>query len=456
MKEYPKIHPRFSEAVRFVESLEGRGWRLGLDRMMAFAEACGVSDSLGIGESSPKFIHVAGTNGKGSVTAMVQSILTQAGFRTGGFFSPYVVTILERIQLNNRNIGQTDFVEAVEALSPIVRQFDDHEMGAVTEFEFKTAMGLHVWKKNNCDWVALEVGLGGRLDATNIVTPRASVITSIGLDHMALLGDNVKAIAAEKGGIIKPGIPTVIGNCPDGSDEVLRHIAREQNSELWQLGQDIHFQAGETLKIQTPGRSYELRYGELKGGVQNQNTAVAVVALEQAGLNLPDETISEGLANVSIPGRFQQFPWRGRTMIMDGAHNVDSARALRERLELLNPNRVVLLTSMLQGHDPDDFYAELAGQFDVAIATVIDFHRAMPLDVISGSLRKFCPQVEEMPSQKDAYVRAFSQAKEGDVILVTGSFYLVGAIMRMYYKELEATVQSPHEADHESPDEPVQ
>src|SRR6185436_18334668 len=231
----------YDEALAYIASLAPRGWRLGLDRMQAFVDKIGMQDALGA-EGGPQFIHVAGTNGKGSVTAYLQSILVEAGYKTGAFFSPFVYDPRERVQFGRELISKEDLAKLTEELIPIAESFSDTEFGGITEFEFKTALGFLYWKRKQCEWVALEVGLGGRLDATNVVTPKASIIVSIGLDHTNILGHTLAEIAYEKAGIIKPKVPVVVGQMPHEALEVIERAAAEREAPIWRYGKEIRYQ----------------------------------------------------------------------------------------------------------------------------------------------------------------------------------------------------------------------
>ncbi|HEY0866603.1 MAG TPA: hypothetical protein VGE01_04465, partial [Fimbriimonas sp.] len=218
----------YPEALAYVSGLEPRGWRLGLDRMQAFIDRAGLSQNVGrppgtdpAGKPGARFIHVAGTNGKGSVTAFLQSMLVEHGYRTGAFFSPYVVDPRERVQFGRSLISESDFASVVAHLKPIAESFSETEFGGITEFEFKTAVGVEYWRRKRCEWVALEVGLGGRLDATNVVHPACSAIVSIGYDHTQILGDTLEKIAFEKAGIVKPETPLVVGDVPEPARRVI-------------------------------------------------------------------------------------------------------------------------------------------------------------------------------------------------------------------------------------------
>ncbi|MBC8064854.1 MAG: bifunctional folylpolyglutamate synthase/dihydrofolate synthase, partial [Chlorobia bacterium] len=228
----------YEKALAYIASLETRGWRLGLDRMQEFANRLGLPGSLGeVG--GPQFIHVAGTNGKGSVTAYLQSMLIESGYSTGSFFSPFVYDPRERVQIGRRLIPKSIFALLTEWIRPFGESLTETKFEGVTEFEFKTAMGFQFWKEMEAEWVALEVGLGGRLDSTNIVTPRCSVIVSIGKDHTHILGDTYHQIAEEKAGIIKPGVSVIVGEMPEEALLTILKIAQERGSEAWVFGREI-------------------------------------------------------------------------------------------------------------------------------------------------------------------------------------------------------------------------
>ena len=228
----------YEQALAYIAALEPRGWRLGLDRMQEFVHRAGLDQSIG-NPSGPQFIHVAGTNGKGSTTAFLQSILVESGYRTGSFFSPFVVDPRERVQFGRELIGKQELADLTEALIPVADSLTDSEFGGITEFEFKTAIGFQYWKQRHAEWVALEVGLGGRLDATSVVTPCASIIVSIGLDHMHILGDTRAKIAFEKAGVIKPGAPVIVGDLPPDALEVVTEVAQANTAPIWRWGHEV-------------------------------------------------------------------------------------------------------------------------------------------------------------------------------------------------------------------------
>ena len=421
----------YEEAVDAINGLEQRGWRLGLDRMSAFCSRAGLTDALGT-VASPRYIHVAGTNGKGSTTAFLQSLMVEAGFRTGAFFSPYVVDYRERIQFGRELIGKEDLADLTEELLPIGESLADTEFGGATKFEFEAALGFLYWKRKQCDWVALEVGLGGRLDATNVVTPACSVIVSIGLDHVSILGNTVELIAAEKAGIIKPGIPAVMGSLPFDAEAVVRKVAQSNDCRLWCYGKEVRSEwTAEGLSIWTPEQAvHGLQLG-IEGEIQGHNAALALAAMNAAGVVLNEETVLEGLLRSTAPGRFQRKSLQGRLVILDGAHNAEAAIVLRKAIdEKLPDNPIVLVTNMLQGHEPEGFYGPILARIHAAHVVPIDFVRAVPPDVTADYLRHSVP-TQVHPSVAEGMDAAARDAKNGAVILVTGSNYLVGEILRL-------------------------
>ncbi len=415
----------FLDAVSYVTSLEGRGWRLGLDRMSELVRRAGLQDATGAG---PKFIHVAGTNGKGSVTAYAQSILLEAGHRIGGYFSPFVYDVRERIQVDGAPIGRREFAELVRILRPVAESFDGSDFGSVTEFEFKTAMGLACWKRNGCESVALEVGMGGRLDATNVVTPACSVIVSIGLDHTQYLGSTYEEIAREKAGIIKAGKPSVVGNLPPGAMSVVRDAARAENSSIWELGREIKVSGTrENLAVCTPlGSLSNLSLG-MAGTMQPGNLALAIAAIHASGLAVDDEAVRRGASKARLPGRFEVRAIAGMTIVLDGAHNADAARCLRETFASEFAGRkAVLVTGMVGGHNPSSFYEELAPIVRAAHVAPIDSHRALAPEEIVRALADCGIGSDLHSSVPEALSAAMKERGSEEAVLVTGSFYLVG------------------------------
>lgn len=423
----------YEEAVAYIASLAPRGWRLGLDRMEELVRRAALADSVG-SSGGPQFVHVAGTNGKGSVTAYLQSMMVESGYRTGAFYSPFVNDIRERVQFGRRMISKPDLARLTTWLMPIGESFTDTDFGGVTEFEFKSALGFAYWKERLCDWVALEVGLGGRLDATNVVMPRASVIVSIGLDHTAILGDTHALIAHEKAGVIKPGVPVVVGDLVPEALAVARKEAEGREAPLWVYGREVvveHEHAGRHHAVHTPARSHpNLRPG-LTGQMQVHNMALAVAAFDAAGAYVDEKAVHKGVRSAFLPGRFERRFLDGCEVVLDGAHNIEAAQVLADTLLDQYPGRrIVLVTGMVAGHDPARFYEPLAPLVVTAHVAPIQFHRALPPGDVALELRDQVAEVETHDSVAGALAAARHDAMGGALIVVTGSFYLVGEATR--------------------------
>ena len=419
----------YDQSQAYIASLAPRGWRLGLDRMSEFAQRIGLPGALGEGES-PKFVHVTGTNGKGSVTAMTQSCLIEQGYRTGGFFSPFVVDPRERIQFDREMISKEDLATIATELLAIEQSLSETEFGGVTEFEFKVAMGFEYWKRKNCEWVALEVGLGGRLDATNIVSPMASAIVSISYDHVSILGKTLREISREKAGIIKPGKPVVVGEMPEEAFREIERIAFNCDAPLWRLGYQVQWQkTGNGVLISTPGSTIEVK-PNLFGDIQCHNASVAYAALEMAGAIKDSSKIAAGFEKVSLPGRFQRMNVHGKEVILDGAHNADSAQALANMLIQAGLRPAICITGMLTGHSATEFFEPLRHLVGTCYVCPIDFHRTMNPNNLHRELQEKGFQSDVFNSVKAALDAAF-QSNDAENILVCGSFYLVGEAMRL-------------------------
>jgi dihydrofolate synthase/folylpolyglutamate synthase len=413
----------YQEALEYIGSLRRRGWRLGLDRMEELLRRVGEP------HKHVKALHVTGTNGKGSVTAMIQSVLTRAGYKVGGFFSPYVFDFRERIQYNGEYISEADVARLTAFLIPHSEEMNESVFGGPTEFEFKTAMGFLYWAEKGCDYVALEVGLGGRLDATNVVIPLVSVITQIALDHQDILGNTISEIAWEKAGIIKEGRPCV---CLAGHPEaqaVIQRVAEERNSELWLYGRDIQVERGEDgWRVTTPRAIYEGLRSSLRGGFQGNNIAAAVGALDAGGIKVEESALREGLRQVALPGRFQVMS-TDPVVVLDGAHNPSAMESLGEALQEEFPGvafRVVFSGST--GHDTAGTLSVLRGFARKLYLCPMLNERALPLKDLeryalsagfeSGEYETACNPAE-------AVWRALDSCGENEGVLVTGSFYLL-------------------------------
>jgi dihydrofolate synthase/folylpolyglutamate synthase len=402
----------YQQALVYISSLEKRGWRLGLDRMEELLARSGEPHRRG-----PHFFHVAGTNGKGSVVSLLQSILTRSGYRTGSFLSPYVYDFRERIQVDGELISEEDLARLTTSLAPLSESIAKSTLGGPTEFEFKTAVGFTYWKEQDCDFVALEVGLGGRLDATNVVEPLVSVITEIGLDHQQYLGDTIEAIAQEKAGIIKPCKPVVCGTSDPRATRVLRDVAQRCESVIWCVGDEVRVDID---GITTPAREHVVDLGNISFH-QRRNAATAVAAIDIVGLPISDDVIEQAVTSLALPGRMEVVHDQP-TVILDGAHNDQAAsavsRAIRERC---CNSKVILVYSAGSGHDPSS--TVVAFDADSVHAAPMQHPRGLRVDALKAAL----PESAKLhTSVRDAVMNSIYEATECDVILISGSFYVLG------------------------------
>jgi dihydrofolate synthase / folylpolyglutamate synthase len=413
----------YEESLAYIASLEPRGWRLGLDRMQEFARRASLYGSLGE-PGGPQFIHVAGTNGKGSVTAMVESVLRAAGYRTGSFFSPYVIDPRERVQLNGEMIPRADLARITEKLKVVVGEMEATEYAGLTEFEFKTGLGFAYWQEQRAEWVALEVGLGGRLDATNVVTPAASIVVSIGMDHVAILGDSLAAIAFEKAGIVKPGVPVIVGEMSPEARRTVEVVAQDRQSPIWRFGHEVRLEGN---RVVTPAGSVDEIEPGLVGSMQRHNAAITVAAIQASGAVVSTESLQEGIRQAWLPGRFQRLRAQNAEFIFDGAHNAAAAEILASTLVSEGIERVNLITNMLRGHDPNHFYRVLAPLVNHTHIVPIDFPRAIPVSEATRNLQAILGKVTGHSSVEEA----LSEVNGSELpVLVTASNYVVGAVMR--------------------------
>lgn len=400
-----------------------------LDRMYALME------ELGNPQNKYPIIHVAGTKGKGSVSALCASGLKVAGFKVGLYTSPHLLDFCERIQINGEPISHELLIELVEEIKPAVAKIPK-----LTTFEITTALGFLAFAKQGCNAAVIEVGLGGRLDATNIVTPRVSVITSLSYDHMAVLGDTLAKIAGEKAGIIKPGVPVVSAPQKDEALEVLERVARENNSSVTLVGKDIKLEPlassldGQSLRIRDNLRpsTFDLQL-PLLGSHQLENAATAYAALKVSGLEISDEAIQKGFADVKWRGRFE-VARRDPPVIFDSAHNQDSFAKLRETLETHFPNKqVYLIFGASEDKNIPGMFAEMKPRIRRLIVTRADHPRALEEEKIIELARQAELESEAATPVESALRRALElSANDGSIVLSAGSMFVTAEVMKAW------------------------
>jgi dihydrofolate synthase / folylpolyglutamate synthase len=392
----------YRESLEWLYRFQARGIKLGLEPMQRLCEALGIDLTSG---DSRRYIHVAGTNGKGSVCAMAASILCEAGKRTGLYTSPHLVQFRERIRLGANLVPEDHVAEELERIRGIVEKWEEPP----TFFEITTALALAWFQRQHVRWMVLETGLGGRLDATNVVTPAISVITPIAMDHMAHLGGTLAEIAREKAGIIKAGVPVLTGPQPPEVEAILRETAEGVGAPLTVIAKPIP-------------ESWELA---LKGSHQRWNAALAFAALVQAGLRPEPRIVGQALRTVQWPGRFQ-LAMDGRVVI-DGAHNPAAAeRLVQTWREEFGDERCTLVVGVLADKDVEGTVRALLPMAARVICVAVRNNpRSMSHEELAKVVCGLSPE-----SAVVAYAElaaAFQVAREfPERVLVTGSLFLAG------------------------------
>lgn len=393
---------------------------------------------LGNPHLKARTVHIAGSKGKGSVAAMIASVLTTSGYTTGLYTSPHLHTFNERIRVDDRLISDEELVALMEKLKPEVEAVNKKATyGLLTTFELITALGFAYFQRKGVDFQVIEVGLGGRLDATNVVRPEVCLITSISLDHTEVLGNTLAEIAAEKAGIIKSNSIVVTSPQVEEVNQVFEQTCLKHKSKWVRVGSDVTWQglrfdsSRQSLQVQGRLGSYQLSI-PLLGRHQLENAATAVAALEvlaEKGFHISRDSIRDGLAQVSWPGRLQVLS-RRPLLVVDGAHNPDSAGKLRQALEqYFDFDRAILIFGASLDKDIAGIIAELVPLFDKVIVTRSIHPRAMATDLIVAELRRYGVEAQVTEDISTAVPLALSLAGEKDIICVTGSLFVVaGAI----------------------------
>lgn len=421
-----------------------------LDRMFALME------ELGNPQKEYPIIHVAGTKGKGSVSALCASALQAAGYKVGLYTSPHLLDYVERIQINGEPISHELMIELAEEIKPAVLR-----VPFLTTFEITTALGFLAFAKQGCNAAVIEVGLGGRLDATNIVMPRVSVITSLSYDHTAVLGDTLAKIAGEKAGIIKQGVPVVSSPQKDEALEVLERVARLKNSSLTLVGKDVKFGKiesslnGQTLRLSSfhPSRTSGQRFPlsneansldlniPLLGDHQLENAAIAYAALKLSGMPISDESIQKGFSQVKWRARFEVVR-RDPPVIFDSAHNADSFAKLRETLDEYFPGRQVhLIFGASEDKNISEMFAEMKPKIKNLIVTRADHPRALEAEKIVELANQAGIPNEAVSPVESALARALEfSANDGSIVLSAGSIFVTAEVMQAW-NNLDASLR---------------
>jgi dihydrofolate synthase/folylpolyglutamate synthase len=412
----------YEQAVEYLYSLQKYGIKFGLSKTANLLKAFGNP------HRGQRYVHIAGTNGKGSVAAMVEAILRASGLKVGFYSSPHLVRFTERFRINGKEIPRETAAGLIEELK---RAMDPTQ--PPTFFEVTTAMGLIYFARERTDISVIEVGMGGRLDATNVIRPQVTVITNISFDHQAFLGRTLGEIAGEKAGIIKRGIDLVTAATQPQVLELFRKACNDRKAPFWRVGRDIRYRAaGNRVHYHGFGRKLKGLELGLAGIYQHRNAALAlgvIELLERKGLRVSEEHIRKGLKSVHWPGRLQVVS-RDPLMILDGAHNPGAIRCLSEAIRGGFPyRRLLLVLGVMADKDVRGVLRGIVPVADYVFFTRPEYYRAAAPETLRQEASFLGKSGEIQPTLARAIESAKRMAGREDLILVTGSLYTVGETM---------------------------
>ncbi|TCS79042.1 bifunctional folylpolyglutamate synthase/dihydrofolate synthase [Tepidibacillus fermentans] len=432
------------EVINWIHGREKLGIKPGLERMEWMLERVGHP------ERHLKFVHVAGTNGKGSTVSFTSQVLRRNGYTVGTFTSPYLIDFTNRIQVNGEDISEEDLVEIVNQLIPLAKELEQTELGGPSEFEVVTMIAiLYFGKISKPDIIIWETGLGGRLDSTNVVYPLVSVITNIGYDHMEYLGDDLKSIAWEKAGIIKSGVPVVSGVEQDEAKAVIHEVAKAKRATIYQFGEQFSVVKN---KIDYSGSNFDFKDVfltmpnieiSLIGAHQVKNAAVALMTLEVLrqfyAFQIEEDSVYSGMKYTNWPGRLEKI-LEEPLVILDGAHNPDGATSLAEAIQLFEYKRLILVTGILKDKAIQGFYQPLVPLADTLIITEPEFPRAAKAEEVAEIVHSIggAKKVLVNANWKEAVNTAIREAGKEDLVIITGSLYMISDVRKYifeYYKK---------------------
>ncbi|HHW68235.1 bifunctional folylpolyglutamate synthase/dihydrofolate synthase [Defluviitalea raffinosedens] len=427
----------YNDVISYINSIERFGSRPGLVRVQNLLRR------LGNPEKNLKVIHVAGTNGKGSVSTMISYILEKSGYDVGMYTSPHLENYNERIKINNKDISDEEFATAGEKIIKACQKCVENNEEHPTVFEFLTAMALLYFDEQSVDFVVLEVGLGGRYDATNVIeNPLLSVITSISMDHMDVLGDSIESIAFEKAGIIKKNCSTVLFFPNNKVYNIIKSVCESLNSQLYYVS-DMHIQnvrhsiEGITFSINTDFYSYKDLKVSLIGEHQIYNTALVLLAVEvlrNKGIEISEENVRIGLEECYWPGRLE-IVGKNPLVLLDGAHNEEGALALAKAFEqYFHDQNITLLIGVLKDKPYELMLKQLLPYASKVVLTEPNSSRKLPIDELEKTAVKYSSYIYQNADIAQAYELALKLTNEKDVLCCAGSLYLIGEIKKMIKK----------------------
>lgn len=404
-----------------------------------------------------KVIHVAGSKGKGSTAAIIASVLTHAGYKTGLFTSPHLITPRERCRIDDRLISETEIAYYIKKLKPAIETVSASEFGRVSFFEIYTALAFTYFADKATDFAVIEVGLGGRLDATNVVSPVASVITPIGLEHTAILGETYTEIASEKAEIIKQECPVALAPQHSEARAVIEKVANERNAPIVEVKNFVERDSdisvsqlvmnsdgipiAQQFDVETDSECYLELTLPLLGHHQYVNATTAIVAIEclkQKGYEISRDSVYTGFKNVQWHGRIQQV-MSSPLVVLDGAHSPVSMEALcRAIRENFCYAQVIFIVSIMKDKDLTAIGEIISKTADCVIATQVSENpRVLPAETIQDKWSGICPKITTCPTPEKAIATSLSSASPADLICVTGSIYLVGQVLKFFNWDYE-------------------
>lgn len=422
----------YSEAIAYLESASSFGIKPGLERIEAILKA------LGNPEKTYKIVHVTGTNGKGSTAAYISYALFMSGLKVGRFTSPHLESYRERIEINDTYISENDFAEAIASVQTVVKELVASGMEAPTQFELLTAAAFVFFKAQAVDYAVVEVGMGGLLDSTNVVTPLVSVITNVTIDHKAYCGHTVEEIANHKAGIIKEGIPVVTA-AQDSALKVIEDKAAEKHAPLYVFDKKFSIDSrsivnmgkmkGQMITVKDESRGPAMLFTSLCGIHQAVNLACATMAvrlLMNQEDKISEETMREGFARTQWPGRFEIINFLDRTFILDGAHNNAGAESFEMTYkELFKETPKTVIMAIMKDKEIPQMISQLVKEKDTVYTVTAKIDRSESAEALAERIGSKAIALESVPAALD---KAVATTKAGDIIAVCGSLYILGEV----------------------------
>lgn len=430
----------YQESLQYLVNLTTFGMNFGLGRIQELLRR------LENPERRLRVIHVGGTNGKGSTTIMTAKILQEAGYRVGIFTSPHLHDYRERMMINGQMIPKESVIKGIAHLRPHLESMVAEGFEHPTEFEVSTALAFHYFAEEHVDFALIEVGLGGEIDSTNVVSPLISVITNVGMDHMDYLGSDVTSIAKVKAGIIKPNSIVITASENPDVLEVLRERTKIVNVPLWVVGEDVRWESLWSGELEQEfdlvglHGSYPKLQLHLIGFHQLRNAATAVTLCEvlqgEYGVKIPREAIYAGLRQAEWPGRLELLSLTPK-VLLDGAHNVDGARVLGQALPLYQRERLVLCLGMLADKEREKVVSMLVPFADEVVITRPNSPRAGDWESLARLAERYGKTVTRIENPKEAVIFALTRLGEKDMLCVTGSLYMLADARQALIEKLK-------------------